>query len=79
MLRRGCVLKTCLVIAVLGLVAGPIPALAQQPVTLDFVVWEYLTQTIRGFADRFEGENPGIKVNLNVLPFRSMFRRSSSW
>ncbi len=55
-------------VGLLCLLAEPIPVQAQQPVTLDFVVWEYLTQTIRGFADRFEAENPGIKVNLNVLP-----------
>jgi len=63
---RGALALVCA--AIVAITTFQIPVGAQQPVTLNFVVWEYLTPTIRKFADQFEAENPGIKVNLTVFP-----------
>lgn len=40
------------------------PALAQDEITLEFVVWNYALDVIQDNIRQFEEENPGIRVNL---------------
>jgi multiple sugar transport system substrate-binding protein len=59
-----------------------LPAMAQDDITLEFVVWNYSLDTIEDNVRQFEAANPGIKVNVTdytwpdyhdslVLRFRS--------
>jgi ABC-type glycerol-3-phosphate transport system substrate-binding protein len=36
--------------------------------TLKFVVWNYQVETVKEFVSQFEAENPGIKVEMEVIP-----------
>src|SRR2546428_13548535 len=44
----------------------PIPASAQT--TIKFIAWNFQVETVNEFVKQFEAENPGIKVDLEIIP-----------
>src|SRR5262245_34167009 len=44
----------------------PMAALAQT--TIKFVAWNFQVETVQEFVKQFEAENPGIKVDLEIIP-----------
>jgi multiple sugar transport system substrate-binding protein len=45
---------------------APIAALAQT--TIKLMAWNYQVETVQEFIKQFEAENPGIKVDMEVIP-----------
>lgn len=58
-------LATFVMIAVTGWLA-PIAAFSQTTVKL--MAWNYQVETVQEFVKQFEAENPGIKVDMEVIP-----------
>ena len=56
---------TCALIAAAGWLM-PIAASAQT--TIKFIAWNFQVETVNEFVKQFEAENPGIKVDLEIIP-----------
>jgi multiple sugar transport system substrate-binding protein len=55
------------VAVVAGLVwLTPLAAMAQT--TIKFMAWNFQVETVQEFVKQFEAENPGIKVDLEIIP-----------
>jgi multiple sugar transport system substrate-binding protein len=44
----------------------PMTAMAQT--TIKFMAWNFQVETVQEFVKQFEAENPGIKVDLEIIP-----------
>lgn len=58
-------LATCAALAAAVWLA-PIAAMAQT--TIKFIAWNFQVETVQDFIKQFEAENPGIKVDLEIIP-----------
>ena len=45
---------------------APLPAFAQT--TIKFIAWNFQVETVQDFVKQFEAENPGIKVDMEIIP-----------
>ena len=58
-------LGACALIAAVGWLM-PLAAAAQT--TIKFIAWNFQVETVNEFVKQFEAENPGIKVDLEIIP-----------
>ena len=58
-------LGACALIAAAGWLM-PLAAAAQT--TIKFIAWNFQVETVNEFVKQFEAENPGIKVDLEIIP-----------
>lgn len=64
---RRCITRigfSMLIVATASLAS--LPAFAQT--TIKFIAWNFQVETVQGFVKQFEAENPGIKVDMEIIP-----------
>src|SRR5690349_13534810 len=52
-------------VAAIGLL---IPLGVSAQTTIKFIAWNFQVETVNEFVKQFEAENPGIKVDLEIIP-----------
>ena len=55
-------------VALIAMVGGFMPVAALAQTTIKFIAWNFQVETVQEFVRQFEAENPGIKVDLEVIP-----------
>lgn len=63
---RGLARRLATFVLIAAACLTPIAAVAQT--TIKLMAWNYQVETVQGFIKQFEAENPGIKVDMEVIP-----------
>ncbi len=71
---RGTAVLLCAAMGMTMLAGGAITASAEEQVTIRYGIWDSNQEpTLRAIADKFEEENPNIKVEIELTPYKDYF------